>query len=148
MSEDDPDKPQGVEIKDQPENGKRPGQEDNAGTKNWNKSELKEPLLGEVKETKTDELMDDDPDEPLERIEIDDQTENKQRQGQADDAESTNLDNFKLWDTSYEELKVTEKKELTEDDLEGDPDKPQEGVKLKDRSENGKRPGQEDDAGT
>ena len=58
-------------MKDRPEKGKRPGHEDNAGTKNWNKSTLKEPSLGEVKETKTDELMDDDPDEPLERIEID-----------------------------------------------------------------------------
>ena len=72
-------------------------------------------------------------------VEIEDQTENKQGQGHAEDAESTNLDDFKLGDTSYEKLKVTEKKELTEDDLGGDPDKPQEGVELKDRSENGKK---------
>ena len=64
MTEDDPDKPHGVEMKDQPEIEKRPGQEDNAGTKNWNRSELKEPLLGELKETKTDKLMVDDSDEP------------------------------------------------------------------------------------
>lgn len=147
VTEDDPDKPQGVEIKDQPEIGKRPGQDNIAGTKNWNKSELKEPSLGELKETKTDKLMEDDSDEP-QGVEIEDQTENKQRQGQAEDAESTNLDDSKLGDTSKGELKVTGKKELTEDDLGGDPDKPQEIVELKERPENGKRPGQEYDAGT
>ena len=57
-------------------------------------------MEGELKETITDKLMEDDLDEPQEGVEIEDQTENKQRQGQAEDAESTNLDDSKLGDTS------------------------------------------------
>ena len=54
-----------------------------------------------MKETKTDELMEDDPDEPqAQGVQIEDQTENIQRQGQAQDAESTNLDDSKMGDTS------------------------------------------------
>ena len=76
-----------------------------------------------MKETKTDELMEDDPDEPqAQGVQIEDQTENIQRQGQAQDAESTNLDDSKMGDTSQEELKITAKKELAEEDLGGDPD--------------------------
>ena len=91
--------------------------------------------------------MEDDSDEP-QGVEIEDQTENKQRQGQAEDAESTNLDDSKPGDTSKGELKVSGKRELTEDDHGGDPDKPQEIVELKERPENEeKKPGQEDDAG-
>ena len=63
-------------MKDRPEKGKRPGNDDNAGTKNWNESELEEHSQGELKETITDELMEDDPDEPQE-FEIEDQ--DKQR---------------------------------------------------------------------
>ena len=43
----------------------------------------------------------------------------KKKQGYVEDAEAKNLDEFKLDDPSQEELKVTEKEELTEDDLEG-----------------------------
>ena len=63
-------------MKDRPEKGKRPGHEDNAGTKNWNETKLEEHLQGELKETITDKLMEDDPEEPQE-VEIEDLSENK-----------------------------------------------------------------------
>ena len=63
-------------MKVRPGNGKRPGQEDDAKTKNMNESKLEELVLGELKETITDELLEDDPDEPQEGVEIKDQSEN------------------------------------------------------------------------
>ena len=71
-------------------------------------------MEGELKETITYEPMEDDPDEPQKGVEIEDQSENKKIQGQAEDAEAKKLEESKLEDPSKEELKVTEKKELTE----------------------------------
>ena len=78
--------------------------------------------------------MEDDPDEPQEGVEIEDQSENKKMPGQTEDAEAKKLDDSKLEDPSQEELKVTEKKELTEDD----PYEPQEGVEIELQAENKK----------
>lgn len=52
-------------------------------------------------------------------MEIEGQAENTKTQGHVEDAETKNLDDSKLEDPSQEELKVTEKEEQTEDDLEG-----------------------------
>ena len=63
--------------------------------------------------------MEDDLYEPQEGVEIEGQAENQKRQGHVEDAKAKIFDDSKLEDHSQEELKVTEKEELTEDDLEG-----------------------------
>ena len=62
--------------------------------------------------------MEDDLYEPQEGVEIEGQAENKKRQGHVEDAKAKKLDDSKLEDHSQEELNVTEKEEMTEDDLE------------------------------
>ena len=79
-------------MKDQQENKKKPGQEENAGAKELNESELEEPSQEELKEAKTDELIEYDPDEQQEGVEMEDQAENGKIRGQAEDAGAKKLD--------------------------------------------------------
>ena len=57
-------------------------------------------MEGELKETITDKLMEDDLDEPQEGVEIEDQSENKKMPGQTEDAEAKKMDDSKLEDPS------------------------------------------------
>ena len=95
------------------------GQADDAEAKNLEESKLEDPSQEELKITEKKELTEDDPYEPQEGVEVEGQAENKKRQGHLEDDETKNLDDSKLEDHSQEELKVTEKEELPEDDLEG-----------------------------
>ena len=120
LMEDDQDEPQeGDEIEDQYENKKIKEQAQDAETKFVGESKLEDPSKEELKVTEKKDLTEDDPNETQEGLEIEGQAESKKTQGHGEDAEAKNLDDSKLEDHSKEELKVTEKEELTEDDLEG-----------------------------